>query len=536
MPSLPTPGGSVGAWASGATGLNDYLLAFTNGDATLKTASVAAALSVSMNSDGTLKSPATVAAAALGTNPASAGTIRIPNNSWIASRNAANNADVNMLRVNSSNQIELGTQVYSSFSQPPTNQGAFNALTTFANVTGQANSILNAYASVHGTVNVTTRANGIYLNIGDDASVANRTISASTNATPVEITTSANHGWLTGEKVNIYGASVGALNASWTITVTAVNKFTLDGSTAPGSTTAVGTVTNRPMLYGVAAVVAPTVARGAGPPSALNCDDVNCFVGYNGGTAVATECFYVGRNTGIATPDWGAGYTSDVYAQYGLFKASGRVASGGAAFYGQNATIDSGGYFITAPNDTAWAAKNNSGTVTELFRMNATNRLEIKTGILMTATATYGLDFLTGSYSTAVIRIPNNVAISARDATNSSDVTMIYLDTPNNRVVLRDNRVFIAAGQMVLADSYNIQFNTTTGSKIGTATNEKIAFHGSTAVIQRAGAAQAAVATTAATQTTPWGFSTQAQADAIVTLVNELRAALVEKGLIKGAA
>ena len=54
---------------------------------------------------------------------------------------------------------------------------------------------------------------------------------------------------------------------------------------------------------------------------------------------------------------------------------------------------------------------------------------------------------------------------------------------------------------------------------------------------------------TAATQTTPWGFATQAQADALttrinqlvadnanlITLVNELRAAQVEKGLIKGS-
>ena len=49
-------------------------------------------------------------------------------------------------------------------------------------------------------------------------------------------------------------------------------------------------------------------------------------------------------------------------------------------------------------------------------------------------------------------------------------------------------------------------------------------------------AAQAAVATTASTNTTPYGFTTAAQADAIVTLVNELRAALVAKGIIKGAA
>jgi hypothetical protein len=93
-----------------------------------------------------------------------------------------------------------------------------------------------------------------------------------------------------------------------------------------------------------------------------------------------------------------------------------------------------------------------------------------------------------------------------------------------------------SVGPWVHGDANDLVFGTSTGNKIGTATNEKIAFHNAAPVIQRAGAAQAAVVTTAATQTTPWGFATQAQADGIVTLVNEIRAALVEKGLIKGAA
>ncbi len=86
-----------------------------------------------------------------------------------------------------------------------------------------------------------------------------------------------------------------------------------------------------------------------------------------------------------------------------------------------------------------------------------------------------------------------------------------------------------------IMDARNIQFGLTTGTKIGTATAQKFAFHNSTPVIQRVGSAQTAVATTGSTQTTPYGYSTAAQADAIVTLVNELRAALVEKGLIKGS-
>lgn len=87
-----------------------------------------------------------------------------------------------------------------------------------------------------------------------------------------------------------------------------------------------------------------------------------------------------------------------------------------------------------------------------------------------------------------------------------------------------------------LLDGRNIQVGITTGTKIGTTTTQKIGFYNTTPVAQRSGAAQAAVATTAATQTSPWGYTTQAQADAIVTLVNELRAAMVAIGIIKGSA
>lgn len=72
------------------------------------------------------------------------------------------------------------------------------------------------------------------------------------------------------------------------------------------------------------------------------------------------------------------------------------------------------------------------------------------------------------------------------------------------------------------------------GVQIG-ATGEKLGFLGATPIVQRVGAAGVAVATTAATSSTPFGFS-EAQANAIVALVNECRATLVALGLHKGAA
>ncbi len=56
-----------------------------------------------------------------------------------------------------------------------------------------------------------------------------KSITAATNAAAVEFTTSVNHGMSTGFGVTISGATLNWLpaNATWTITVTAVNKFTI---------------------------------------------------------------------------------------------------------------------------------------------------------------------------------------------------------------------------------------------------------------------------------------------------------------------
>lgn len=75
----------------------------------------------------------------------------------------------------------------------------------------------------------------------------------------------------------------------------------------------------------------------------------------------------------------------------------------------------------------------------------------------------------------------------------------------------------------------------TDGTTLGQSASDKISFYGVTPVVRRAGSAQAAVPTTAATASSPYGYS-EAQANAIVTLVNEMRTVLVNAGLMKGAA
>jgi hypothetical protein len=74
------------------------------------------------------------------------------------------------------------------------------------------------------------------------------------------------------------------------------------------------------------------------------------------------------------------------------------------------------------------------------------------------------------------------------------------------------------------------------GVILGRDATDKISLYGATPVVQPSGAAQAAVATTGATNTTPYGFTTAAQADGLVALVNAIRSALVSQGIIKGGA
>ena len=83
---------------------------------------------------------------------------------------------------------------------------------------------------------------------------------------------------------------------------------------------------------------------------------------------------------------------------------------------------------------------------------------------------------------------------------------------------------------------------TVAGVEITALPIRKVGFHGATPAAQRAGAAQAAVPTAVianaagATPTQAEHNAVVAQVNLLTVLVNEMRAALVEKGLIKGAA
>lgn len=85
-------------------------------------------------------------------------------------------------------------------------------------------------------------------------------ISSSTNASPIAVTTSSPHNLLTGAKIRIDGHLVNTnANGIWTITRTGASTFTLNGSTGNGVGVATGTV--QEFTYG-----APTTIPSDGDP------------------------------------------------------------------------------------------------------------------------------------------------------------------------------------------------------------------------------------------------------------------------------
>jgi len=89
-----------------------------------------------------------------------------------------------------------------------------------------------------------------------------------------------------------------------------------------------------------------------------------------------------------------------------------------------------------------------------------------------------------------------------------------------------------------MAYGQQLSNGTSDGCLLGQSTSDKLGFYGlTTPIVQPSGSGQAAMTTTVSISTTTekWGFATSTQANEIITLVNELRAALVALNLIAGA-
>ena len=81
-----------------------------------------------------------------------------------------------------------------------------------------------------------------------------------------------------------------------------------------------------------------------------------------------------------------------------------------------------------------------------------------------------------------------------------------------------------------LTNIHELSDGSSAGTRLGQSASDLVAFHGATPSDQRAFTAD--VSTSVVTTTSPYGFSTSLQATNLIALVNEIKAVLVEKGLM----
>lgn len=108
--------------------------------------------------------------------------------------------------------------------------------------------------------------------------------------------------------------------------------------------------------------------------------------------------------------------------------------------------------------------------------------------------------------------------------TNNSEFGQLAFKVQNSGTM--STRLTLQAATLTLADALNIAVNTTTGTKIGTATTQKIGFYNATPVVQPAAIADLTV--TATTGTLPTATGSQVIADAAAPTNAELLKYCVE--------
>lgn len=228
---------------------------------------------------------------------------------------------------------------------------------------------------------------------------------------------------------NVGGAT--QANGVWTITKIDANTFDLVGSSAPSAYTSLGNATTAGSLTGLFAsvtLVAPRVLSGA-TGSAADGDDANGVTVWNGSTVGAysgTTAFYQGRNSpqfnDTGEYEWGTAFDAAAYNQYWAYGGAGRLGAGGAFIEACRTDYDD--------STCMW------------------------------------------------LQAPKDIWAKWADGDGYSNrINFVKYDTANARTEFGTN--------IHLPDT-NISLGTTTGTKIGTATTQKLAFFNSTPIVQPA--------------------------------------------------
>lgn len=327
-------------------------------------------------------------------------------------------------------------------------------------------------------------------------------------------------------------------------------------------------IVNGTIVAGVAADL--TDVRIEYPESRISAKDIN-LMPYLGVATQTLEAWYEGLSAGTGLVDYSIiKPATDSTSAVQVTKADGTTAvmtfdttngrvgigtsspavsleiASNQALRFRNAASD--GYTISQIGTNSWGWTGLSGGMffnlqNSDFIVTAPGHIGIGTTVGVAPTASLDILDTTLAGSAALAGSVLNLAQTWNTTGTPTAIKLNVTNTASNAAsLLADfqastvSKVAIGLNAVTFGDAVNFVFNATTGTKIGTATTQKIGFWNVTPVIQPASAAQAAVATTGSTQTTPFGFTTAAQANGIVALLNEIQRVLVLEGLMKGSA
>jgi hypothetical protein len=288
---------------------------------------------------------------------------------------------------------------------------------------------VEAYAKGTSPTGPTKPYFGVTTSLKDDPTVANWTVSgAANNGSGLIRLTVTGHGVATGDSVGVYGV-VGATqaNGQWIVTKIDANHVDLVGSAFSSAYVSGGTMTNRAAYYGAFFAVAPAVTRSGLTGTAAAGDDVNGIGVFNSGTVPATSGYLVNRNSAF-------GATSEYYQ---------------AIEIEANADV----------------------------------------GLRMIGAYQWGIDLYgagAATYSTGLIRLPNNKSVWARNNADSADVALFRLRTNDEFEILATGmRLSPSNSTVSVTDAVNFDIGSTTGTKIGLGTSQKLGFWNATPVVQQ---------------------------------------------------
>lgn len=400
-------------------------------------------------------------------------------------------------------------------------------------------------------IDVATDVPRLLLQVTDNSGLEAFSIRASQNAVTPNLFMGTNHGAsaITGTgNVGICRGALASLTGgigNWCVgpgaggaITSGNNNFCAGPSAGDSITTAIQNFCFGPSAGGSITVTNSNVCIGSS--SYVNGTGSNCFcLGTNSGASLlnASNNIFIGSNAG--------NNASQSTTSSGSILIGGTTWSGGnnsivigvgATAAGSNA-IAMGAGIAVAANQAIFGTTNITQTLVRgtLDVVRSTNACRVN------AYNTAAADPPGTSYELVTMRWASNIArLETEKGSGGGTARALALGTDGT------SRFTIgSAGDFTISDGEDFIFDTTTGSKIGTATGQKIGFWNATPIIQPAAANQAALtnSTGGAYNGTLVAISGTAQ-DAnlndnftdLHTLLNEIRTALVNSGLMKGAA